>query len=267
MEAGSEPGRASYRRAQDARRQARIGLMLAAAIIASWVGLHVAGVFFFDWTVPGAIPLAVLLAGAQCWLSVGLFIVAHDCMHGSLAPFRPVPNRWIGQVCLGLYAGFSFDEVNRNHHLHHRNSGTSGDPDFHEDHADAFWLWYAKFFREYFTGWEFVRIGTVSAIYLLALGAPLLNVFAFWVMPALASSVQLFTFGTYLPHRRDEREFADQHNARSNAYPWLLSLLTCFHFGYHHEHHLRPGIPWWRLPLVRASIANPHPSSTRAFLG
>ena len=32
-----------------------------------------------------------------------------------------------------------------------------------------------------------------------------------------------------------------------------LSLLTCYHFGgYHHEHHLHPGVPWWRLPGTRA---------------
>ena len=32
---------------------------------------------------------------------------------------------------------------------------------------------------------------------------------------------------------------------------WLASLLTCFHFGMHHEHHLSPNTPWWRLPEAR----------------
>jgi beta-carotene ketolase (CrtW type) len=254
---------AGYRSESDARRQRWIGFSLAAAVVAGWIGLHIAGVFFFDWTIPGAIPLAALLMGVQCWLSVGLFIVAHDCMHGSLVPLHPIWNRRIGQLCLGLYACFSFDAVNRKHHLHHRNAGTSEDPDFQEDLRNEFWSWYAKFFREYFTGWEFVRIGAVCTIYLLVLGGQVLNVFMFWVVPAIASSVQLFTFGTYLPHRRDGLAFADRHNARSNDYPWLLSLLTCFHFGYHHEHHLRPGIPWWRLPSARGSIADRQPNSTR----
>ncbi|MFA9473554.1 MAG: fatty acid desaturase [Filomicrobium sp.] len=31
-----------------------------------------------------------------------------------------------------------------------------------------------------------------------------------------------------------------------------MSLLTCFHFGYHHEHHLQPDVPWWRLPDAHA---------------
>ena len=31
----------------------------------------------------------------------------------------------------------------------------------------------------------------------------------------------------------------------------FLSLLSCFHFGYHHEHHRAPWIAWWRLPAFR----------------
>jgi beta-carotene ketolase (CrtW type) len=30
-----------------------------------------------------------------------------------------------------------------------------------------------------------------------------------------------------------------------------VSLLTCFHFGYHHEHHDTPWVPWWKLPAQR----------------
>ena len=67
----------------------------------------------------------------------------------------------------------------------------------------------------------------------------------------MLSSLQLFAFGTWLPHRRGEQPFADRHRARSSGFGWLASLLTCFHFGYHHEHHLWPGVPWWRLPRVR----------------
>ncbi|MDT8325299.1 MAG: fatty acid desaturase, partial [Bacteroidota bacterium] len=38
---------------------------------------------------------------------------------------------------------------------------------------------------------------------------------------------------------------------RSNDYGVLFSFLTCYHFGYHEEHHTRPGVPWWRLPAAR----------------
>jgi beta-carotene ketolase (CrtW type) len=66
------------------------------------------------------------------------------------------------------------------------------------------------------------------------------------------SSFQLFTFGTWLPHRNLKIPFADWHRARSNDYPAWLSFLTCYHFGYHWEHHEWPFVPWWKLPRARA---------------
>ncbi len=231
------------------RRQSIIGLTLAVAIIAAWATLHVLGVFFVPLEA-GLIWLIVPMVLVQCWLYVGLFIVAHDCMHGSLVPFRPAVNRFVGQLCLTLYAGFDFDKLNRKHHRHHRHSGTADDPDFDETPPHGFWAWYYRFFTEYF-GWrEYLFISAVVVVYIAVLGAPLGNVLVFWALPALVSSLQLFTFGTYLPHRPEADPFADRHNARTNRYPWWLSLVTCFHFGYHHEHHLQPGVPWWRLPAA-----------------
>jgi beta-carotene ketolase (CrtW type) len=48
--------------------------------------------------------------------------------------------------------------------------------------------------------------------------------------------------GTYRPHRlptgkNGDTDYPDAHRARSNDMPTWLSLITCFHFGYHHEHH------------------------------
>jgi beta-carotene ketolase (CrtW type) len=76
----------------------------------------------------------------------------------------------------------------------------------------------------------------------------------FWALPADFLSFQLFYFGTYLPHRHEDEPFGDRHNARSNDFSWPVSLLTCFHFGYHHEHHEHPREPWWRLPATRAAM-------------
>ena len=98
-------------------------IALAAAIISSWLAAHIYSVFFFEFSA-GTWPLAAILFLLNTWLSVGLFIVAHDCMHGSLVPFRPAVNRSIGRLCLTLYAGFSYDDLNRKHHLHHRHAGT-----------------------------------------------------------------------------------------------------------------------------------------------
>ncbi|MEM1306242.1 MAG: fatty acid desaturase [Pseudomonadota bacterium] len=231
-------------------KQGRIGLTLAALIIGGWLALHAYAMFVFAWSWTTA-PIGIALMIVLTWLYVGMFIVAHDCMHGSLVPLKPAWNRWVGRICLGLYAGFSFDFMNRKHHLHHRHAGTEHDPDFLDHAPHAFWPWYAKFFREYFTGKEIIVIAAWVWTYMLVFDVPLVNIMTFLTVPAIVSSVQLFTFGTYLPHRPSDPAFADRHRSRSNDYPWWLSLLTCFHFGYHHEHHDVPDAPWWRLPQVR----------------
>jgi beta-carotene ketolase (CrtW type) len=234
-------------------RQTGIGLGLAAGIAGAWVSLHLYGVFFHPLTSTGLL-VAPLLVAAICWLNVGLFIVAHDCMHGSLAPGRPKLNKWVGRLMLRLYAGFSFDRLVGKHFDHHRHAGTAGDPDFSEKHPSAFWPWYSEFLRQYFGVRELAVLTVLVAVYVLVLGAPYANLLLFWALPAILSSLQLFLFGTYLPHRKEEREFADRHRARSNDFSWLASLLSCFHFGYHHEHHLAPHVPWWRLPAQRARL-------------
>jgi beta-carotene ketolase (CrtW type) len=238
----------------DRRYQAAVGLSLAACVIAAWAATHVYGVFFYEWG-PHSIVTAPALIALNCWLYVGLFIIAHDCMHGSLVPFRPSWNKIVGQLCLLLYAGFEFGRLNRKHHLHHRYSGTPEDPDYDAVPPHGFLHWYWSFFTEYF-GWrQFVFLAAVSALYMFVLGVNYANLLAMWALPAILSSLQLFTFGTYLPHRPGAQPFEDGHRARSNDWGWLASLLTCFHFGYHHAHHLTPGVPWWRLPREHAKRA------------
>lgn len=231
-------------------RQTAIGLILAAAIGLAWAALHIGSVFLLPLDGAGlaAAPLLVLTI---CWLNVGLFIVAHDAMHGSLAPGRPALNLWAGRLALALYAGFSFDRLRPKHFEHHLSPGTEADPDFSARHPESFWPWYGQFFRQYF-GWrELAVLTALVAIYTLLLGAPYPNLLLFWALPAILSSLQLFLFGTFLPHRATPEPFGDRHRARSNDYGALASLLTCFHFGYHHEHHRSPATPWWRLPAER----------------
>ncbi|HEX2546005.1 MAG TPA: fatty acid desaturase [Ramlibacter sp.] len=234
--------------------QGAIGLALAALVVGGWLALHVFGVFFlvleggWVWTAPVMIAL-------QTWLGVGLFIVAHDAMHGSLAPGRPRLNAAIGQLCVGLYAGFSYRRLHACHHRHHDAPGTASDPDFHAEQPHALLPWFTRFFRSYFGGWEFARLALALGVYLL-LGAQPLNLMLFWGLPAIFSAVQLFVVGTWLPHRHrpgsdPDAEFGDRHRARSLDWPWLASLLACFHFGLHREHHRYPHVPWWRLPATR----------------
>lgn len=232
-------------------RQTLIGLGLAVLIVGGWLSLHIWGVFFQP--VDGAALLvAPVLILMQSWLGTGMFIVAHDAMHGSLAPGRPRLNAVVGQACVAAYAAFSYRKLRGRHHQHHRTPGQAEDPDFHADRPQAFVPWFYGFFTRYF-GWREFAIVTAVLIAYLLLGARPANLILFWAIPAILSALQLFVFGTWLPHRHVDGgpDFPDHHNARTVPRSWLMSLLTCFHFGLHHEHHLSPGTPWWRLPELR----------------
>jgi len=231
-------------------RDTRTSALLAGLIGAAWITIHVGGIFFWQWSF-ATTPVAVLLIVAQAWLSTGLFIVAHDCMHGSFAPGHPRVNRAVGTLCLGAYAALSYRALHPKHHAHHDAPGTEADPDFHAGAPRAALPWFVRFFMGYYTHGQILRI-TLAAILYMLLGASLINIVAFWAVPALLALGQLFFFGTFLPHRHDDAPFADHHNARGNALSPLASIATCFHFGtYHHEHHLSPRTPWWRLPHIR----------------
>lgn len=223
---------------------------VAATIAVAWLAIHFGGIFAFPLTA-ATWPLAVPLVLVQTWLSTGLFITAHDCMHGSFSRAQPEINRAVGRAALMMYAGLDYDRMVPNHFAHHRHVGTAADPDFDACNPTRPAPWLIRFFRTYYSHWQIVRIVVVLSLYQLA-GASLVNVLVFWAVPALLALVQLFYFGTFLPHRHADDAFPDRHNARSNAFGPLLSVLTCFNFGgYHHEHHLHPHVPWWRLPATR----------------
>lgn len=248
------PAIASPRERPSRKAQAAIGLGLAAAIVTGWLGLHLHAMFVFDLTW-GSLPLALAMAALQCWLSVGLFIVSHDAMHGSLVPGGGRLNGAVGAVLLFLYAGFGWRRMRDAHFAHHKAPGSARDPDFDRANPSRFWRWYATFLKRYF-GWSSILfISFMVTFYWLVLAVPVTKLVLLYGLPAIASSLQLFYFGTFRPHRHHGSAgaggFADRHNARSENFGTLASLASCFHFGYHHEHHRAPEVPWWALPRVR----------------
>ncbi|WP_114521784.1 fatty acid desaturase [Altererythrobacter sp. ZODW24] len=231
-------------------RQLAIGLGLAFANVAAWLAIHFYAMFVFDLTW-ASLPFALVMGAVQCWLSVGLFIISHDAMHGSLAPGRPRLNSAIGASLLFLYAGFAWGKMRDAHFVHHKKPGSPDDPDFDHQSPRHFGRWYMTFLKRYF-GWQSILfVSSVVTIYWLVLGVPVQKIVLLYGAPAILSSVQLFYFGTFRPHRHHDDAFADRHNARSEGFGVLASLASCFHFGYHHEHHVHPNVPWWALPSVR----------------
>jgi beta-carotene/zeaxanthin 4-ketolase len=242
-----------YRRSEEVqmsdRRRVGPGPLIAATVIANWAA--VLSLLLGPWsdTLPVLFwPLGTLW---MTFLYTGMFITAHDAIHGSLWPGRRTVNAWIGRIILFVYALFPYRKVRAQHFLHHRHPGRHHDPDYHDGIRTGFLGWYARFMLHYLTVWQILGMAVLFNALQYGLGIPPAKLLAFWVAPALLSTVQLFAFGTYLPHREPAGGYTNRHHARSNAYPVWLSFLTCYHFGYHYEHHEYPNTPWWRLPERR----------------
>jgi beta-carotene/zeaxanthin 4-ketolase len=194
----------------------------------------------------------------RAFLHTGLFVIAHDAMHGSLYPNCQVINTTIGRLMLGLYAFLPYNRSYTNHWLHHCHPAEIKDPDFHDGVHSHPILWYLNFMTEYLSFTQFLVFlsGWIGIFWVLIhMGQiPVENIVLFWVLPLILSSMQLFFFGTYLPHR-NPHHFAshstiNHHRALTIDYPVVLSFLTCYHFGYHWEHHEYPQVPWYQLPAV-----------------
>ncbi len=235
-----------------------LSLLIALSILGIWAGstitLMTVDINQISWW---AILPAMLW---QIFLYTGVFITAHDAMHGVVAPRWPWVNDLIGQIALTIYAFFDYKQLRDRHHLHHSQPASQADPDFHKPNHGSFWQWYLGFMVRNW-GWQQLLCSTLAynAIkYVFHLSD--WNLTLFWVIPSLISSLQLFYFGTYLPHREPEGGHIDDHRATSCYSPWLISLLSCYHFGYHWEHHEYPSVPWWLLPAYGGSdaVKSPH---------
>jgi beta-carotene ketolase (CrtW type) len=202
---------------------------------------------------PAGLVVAVL---TRAFLQTGLFIVAHDAMHGTLLPGSPRWNDRLGAMALACYACLPWEDCRRNHHLHHRAPTSALDPDFHADGERGAVAWYLRFMAHYLTPVTLARLLGCWLVAGLLLGRitphPLANLLLFWSLPLLLSSLQLFVVGTYLPHRGGSAAGADGHHALSLSLPPWLSFLACYHFGDHWHHHDAPQRPWYRLPAARA---------------
>ena len=227
----------------------RFGLAFALAVLLVWTASLI-GLLSSDllhWS-PLSLALVVLL---RTLLQSGLFIVGHDAMHGTLVPGQRRINDALGQLVLTLYALLPWRRCRLNHRRHHRAPGSSRDPDFHGGSGLA--AWFRRFLGAYLS-WPRLLALVTGWIVLVLLGPPqwpeaAARVLMVWILPLLLSALQLFVVGTVLPHRRGEA-CGNRHRAESLALPPWLSLLACYHFGYHWEHHEYPQVPWFGLAGV-----------------
>ncbi|TWR30661.1 fatty acid desaturase [Mucilaginibacter pallidiroseus] len=191
-----------------------------------------------QWQIDFGNPLLYLAVLLMMHLYTGLFITAHDAMHGTVAPNKSI-NNFVGFLSTLLYASFWYPKLYTKHHQHHNHVHTDTDPDYHNG---GFFSWYVRFIRNYLSLWQIVVMAAVFNI--LKIWIPQQNLLLFWVAPSLLSTLQLFYFGTYLPHKG---EHDNKHQSRSLPRNHFFAFITCYFFGYHYEHHDAPWLPWWKL--------------------
>ena len=174
--------------------------------------------------------LTILHIMTLVWQYVGLFIIAHD-LHHDRKPSKY--DSTLGRLSLLLYGGFMLEDFSEKHREHHVFPGTDQDPDFYDGNAV---VWYLNFMKRYINLKQiFIQLGFYF-IY-KNLGITNENMILFWALPSLLASIQLFFYGTYLPHGKDG-EIKDTNLPR-----WLQTL-TSYNFGYHVKHHASPETKW-----------------------
>jgi len=218
-----------------------MGLLIALTVILLWTFHLVYLLIFVDLS--SASPIILVHIAIQTYLYTGLFITAHDAMHGLVSPNKVV-NKSIGRLATRLFAALSFSRLLEKHQLHHRFPGEAADPDYSVN-SQNFWLWWFSFMKNYISWWQIIIMALVFNI--LHIWADQLNLILFWILPSILATFQLFYFGTYRPHRLPHTETMLPHNSRSQKGPHVWAMLSCYFFGYHYEHHEWPHIPWWKL--------------------
>lgn len=211
------------------------GLAIAVVVILCWFSSLY---FLLQWSFVWTNPLVYLMILVQMHLYTGLFITAHDAMHGTVSANKKI-NTAIGYISVFLYAGFFYNRLCTKHHKHHNYVHTNDDPDYS---AQGFWKWYLRFMLNYIS---FIQLTIMAIAYnVLKIWIDEKNLLLFWVLPSVLSTFQLFYFGTYLPHKGTHDNEYHSSTLQKNHF---VAFITCYFFGYHLEHHQKPGMPWWQL--------------------
>lgn len=268
----------------------------AAAMLLDWIVILAAIWLCLRYFNPLTYFVVVLVIGAR---QHALAILMHDATH-----YRFLKNRkWNDLVTnlLVMYPIFSsIGQYRKNHLAHHQHLNTDHDPDwvaklgkraftFPKTKREFFWtiLSYLTLVQGALDAfWFFKRFGAAGkeagkkegvpylrpAFYLvlfiaLTLTGGWLYYLIFWVVPYLS------TFFMYQYIRSVAEHFGElsyDHllsSTRSVRAGWLEKLLLAPHnVGYHLEHHLYPGVPFYHLPRLHQLLMQHHDYQEKAHV-
>ncbi len=137
-----------------------MGVFIALFIIISWLSHSAYMLMMLEWT-----PLSMwmwLHVALQTYLSVGLFITAHDAMHGTVSLNKRINNS-LGWIACFLFAGMNYKRLITNHMAHHTFPGTEKDPDY--DISQNYVIWFLRFMIRYTTISQLIVMGALLSGY------------------------------------------------------------------------------------------------------
>ncbi|HCB45106.1 MAG TPA: fatty acid desaturase, partial [Algoriphagus sp.] len=159
------------------------GLLIAWSIILLWA---ISLVFWIQFEISWTNPLTYLGILIQMHLYTGLFITAHDAMHGVVSSHKQI-NHATGWIAAILFSYNFYWKLFPKHHQHHRHVATDEDPDYHA--SGNFLIWYLSFIRQYVSIWQILLMAVSFNV--LKLWLPTENLIVFWMLPAILSTLQL----------------------------------------------------------------------------
>ena len=218
-----------------------MGVFIALLVIISWAS-HLAYMLLLQPVNLLDVWFWVLML-IQTWLFTGLFITAHDSMHGTISANRKL-NNVIGFSATLLFAGMWYPMLIKKHKMHHVNPGTALDPDYYTGKQN-FFIWWFSFMKSYVTIWQILIMAGLFNLGLLFFSE--IQLIVLWIIPSILATLQLFYFGTYLPHRLPHTTEMGIYKSRTLKKNHLWAMLSCYFFGFHYEHHASPQTPWWKL--------------------
>ncbi|MCX7876112.1 MAG: fatty acid desaturase [Melioribacteraceae bacterium] len=218
-----------------------MGILISSIIFLLWFSHLYYSLVYVEVNLKSVITYIHILI--QTYFYTGLFITAHDAMHKTVSKNLFI-NNLIGTITSYLYAGMSYKKLKVNHFKHHKYPGSENDPDFNIK-TQNFFIWWLTFLIRYSSIVQLIIMGL--AFNVLKIWVEEIKLWFYWVIPAFLSSLQLFYFGTYLPHKKPHTDEMEPHKARSQIKNHLWAMITCYFFGYHYEHHDKPFVPWWKL--------------------
>lgn len=268
----------------------------AAAIVSNWIiiiaTIYLAVQFPAVWTYL----IAVFVVGARMH---ALAILVHDATHYRFLKNRTWNDRWTNLLC--MYPIFSsLSKYRPNHLKHHQHLNTEDDPDWiakltkrefqFPKTKSEFLLTVASYLLLYQGAmdayWFLKRFNVASeaetpsvddkylrpAFYLIL--AVCLTVFGgwsyfllFWVVPYFTTFFMVQYIRSVAEHF-GEMAYEDALSSSRTVMPNLIErfLIAPHHVGYHLEHHLYPGVPFYHLPKLHAMLMEQEDYAQKAHI-